>query len=473
MAKVDLVFRQVGERTGAVSLELAIRHLRPDRVHILDDVRPFSECVNRMLRIDHDCDYVVYVDADCLILEDMRGFVDRCRDPYVDCYVSDRFRGRIHCGVHITRIDLVRRMAAVTVPEDDLEYVLRPESRLRALAMKPAGMHKQFRNFDILHDHFQYYRHVFGKYALRELRSRTATQLPRLNMAMQRWPHPNDEHDDFAVARHAIDYARRQCPKNRADEVERFIERLPDHAERELARLGIAEKGPLTMDRLEEWLQRHHDRPLFGARADKPKVFGVGLNRTGAQSLTRALQILGFDPLHQPLGAEAFAEIAGGRRDLSLLQHYDGIADVAMAPYYARLDALYPGSKFILTVRDKDSWLRSCQFLWSAMPIEDGDRHRQEVRRFFRNSVYGCQEFVAERFARVYDQHLRGVLEHFRDRPDQLLVLDLTTGDGFDRLAPFLDRPLPSTPFPHIGSALSRRVALCNDEPEVRSTIAA
>jgi hypothetical protein len=91
MAKIDLVFRQIDERTREVSLALAMEHIRPDAVHILDDVRPFSECVTQMLRIDHDCDYVVYLDADCLILDDMRPFLDSCDSAYVDSYVSDRF----------------------------------------------------------------------------------------------------------------------------------------------------------------------------------------------------------------------------------------------------------------------------------------------------------------------------------------------------------------------------------------------
>lgn len=186
MTKIDLVFRKIDERTAEASLELAKRHIRPDNVYIIDDVRPFTKCVEEMLKIDHDCDYVVYLDADCLIFEDMRGFIEQCDAAYVDSYVSDRFRGRIHCGVHITRVDLVRAMARVTPPEDDLKYVLRPESRLRNLAMKPLRMSKQIRNFDILHDYFQFNRHIFMKYALRELRSRTHVQLHRLRSAMSR-----------------------------------------------------------------------------------------------------------------------------------------------------------------------------------------------------------------------------------------------------------------------------------------------
>lgn len=464
MAKVDLVFRQIGERTSEVALDLAIRHLQPENVHIMDDIRPFSDCVNKMLRIRHESDYVVYVDADCLILEDMRGFIDRCKTAYVDSYVSDRFRGRLHCGVHITRTDLVRHMAEVEIPEDDLAYVLRPESRLRGIAMKAALMNKQFRNFDILHDHFQYYRHIFAKYALRELRSR-AVELPRLNMAMQRWPQPNNEEDDFLVARHAIEYARKICPKERRpEEVDRFIQDLPDHAEREMARLGIAEKGEFTVDQLDEWLERNSEHQIFGVRALKPKVFGLGLSRTGTRSLTSSLQMLGFDPVHYPYDPDTYNEIANGQYDLTILKHHDGITDITVSSYYAQLDKLYPGSKFILTVRDKASWLRSCENHWANAPafMETDDpelEHRLSVRRFFRAATYGCYDFVPERFSWVYDQHVKNVMDYFKDQPEKLLVLDVCAGEGFEQLAPFLDRPMPCTPFPHNGSAISKRVS--------------
>jgi hypothetical protein len=333
-------------------------------------------------------------------------------------------------------------------------------------------MSKRFHNFDILHDHFQFYHHIFVKYALRELRSRSA-ELPRLNMAMQRWPHPNDEPDDFTIARHAIDYARRLCPAgSSAEAVDRFIQELPDHAGRQMAELGIAEKGAFTMDQLDAWLARNNERQVFGIQAPKPKVFGVGLSRTGTRSLTNALQILGFNPVHYPLDPDTYHEIANGQYDLTLLKHHDGITDITVAPFFAQLDKMYPDSKFILTVRDKERWLRSCQYHWANAPaFEETDdpeyAHRLAVRRFFRASTYGCYDFVPERFAWVYDQHLKAVTEYFQDKPGRLLVMDITRGDGFDKLAPFMGCPLPCTPFPHNGSAVSRQVA------EARATIAA
>ena len=465
MAKVDLVFRQVTERTREVALELAVQQIRPENVHIIDNVRPFTECVQQMLKIEHDCDYVVYVDADCLILDDLRDFIDHCEAAYVDSYVSDRFRGRVHCGVHITRIDLVRRMARVTVPDGDMKYVLRPESRTRNLAMKPLRMSKQFRNFDILHDHFQYYHHVFIKYAIRQLRSRSIKQGRRLGMAMQQWPDRAEEANDFVIAQDALEYAQAHLAKDApASEVHAFIESLPERAAAEMARLGIEEKGPFRQEHLEEWLSLNEDRFRYGRRGHQPKVFGLGLSRTGTRSLTSALQVLGFDAVHYPIDEDTYNELSHGQYDLTVLKNHDGLTDITVSPYYAQLDASYPGSKFILTVRSKDTWLRSCQNHWFNRPaFKETDSAEEEVhmkvRQLLRAAVYGCYNFVPERFEWVYDQHVKNVLEYFKDRPEDLLVLDVCAGEGFEKLAPFLSRPVPAQPFPHAGAVLSKRLA--------------
>lgn len=464
MTKIDLVFRQVDERTRDVSLELAKRHIRPDTIYIMDDVRPFTQCVQDMLKINHDADYVVYLDADCLILEDIRGFIEECDAAYVDAYVTDRFRGRIHCGMHITRIDLVRAMAATAVPKNDLKFALRPESRLRNLAMKPLRLSKQFRNFDILHDYFQYYRHVFIKYALRELRSRTEVQFRRLSMAMKRWPDRSDGMDDYAIAQAAVAYARDHVSKDAsAAQVHDFIAALPAHAEAELARLGVAEKTDFTLADLDAWLERNDHRHVYGAASERPKVFGLGLSRTGTRSLTGGLQMLGWDCSHYPIDEDTYTELANGQYDLTLLKYHDGLTDITTAPYYQQFDKIYPGSKFILTVRDKESWLRSCRNHWFNRPaFGDAEDPEDEVhflmRQLLRSAVFGCYTFVPERFSWVYDRHIAEVTAYFKDRPEDLLVIDVCSGDGFEKLAPFLGVPVPAEPFPHKGAVLSQRV---------------
>jgi hypothetical protein len=49
----------------------------------------------------------------------------------------------------------------------------------------------------------------------------------------------------------------------------------------------------------------------------------------------------------------------------------------------------------------------------------------------------------------AYRRHNFSVLDFFDDRPDRLLVMDMSRGDGWNKLAPFLNRPTPNTPYPH------------------------
>ncbi len=448
--RVELVFRTVGERTSDLALALAKKHIRPDKVHVIENVAPFREAVAQMLRIQHDCDTVVHMDADCLILEDMRPFLDWNEHPYVDCYVSDRFRGRIHCGVHITRADVVAKMATITPPKDDLAYVLRPESRLRNLALKPLKQPKKFYGFRILHDHYQWFHSIWEKYALRELRSRTTKQSKRLAGAMSGW----DQSPDMRVARDAIAYTREHVPHGASTaEIDAFIGRLPSLARDRTGAMDLPSQGPLREAEIE---------PPPPPRKPTNRVFGLGLSRTGTRSLTAALHVLGFHTVHYPIDEGTLRDLERGDGRFHLLDFYHGLTDITVSPYYAQLDAQYPGSKFILTVRDPEKWLRSAKNHWEGRPAWDDPKKsalHMKIRRLLRASTYGCYDFEPARFRYVYEQHVRNVRAYFADRPDDLLELPLTDGVGWSPLCDFLGVPEPKEPFPHKGGKLSAKLA--------------
>ena len=97
---------------------------------------------------------------------------------------------------------------------------------------------------------------------------------------------------------------------------------------------------------------------------DRPRVFGVGLNKTGTSSLHRALLELGFHSLHwggPEVRRTVEASLAAGEPLLQRLDPiYDAFSDIE--PLYrnvALLDEQYPGSRFILTVRAVDDWIDS------------------------------------------------------------------------------------------------------------------
>lgn len=468
MTRVALVFRTIGERTSELALQLAKENIRPEEVYVLENTRPFTETVRKMLAIDFRAEQIVAVDADSLIVENIRPWLESNREPYVDCYVFDRFRGRIHCGVHISRADVMRAMRDVAPPVDEEAYVLRPESRLRKLALNRLGHTKAFKSFRIFHDHFQYLRDVFAKYALRELRSRTAEQRRKLDSALARW----DRSDvvEMRVAAAAVRWAQRELPEGTSPAVlSRAIARLPEIGAEQIPLLGLEERGPLTREEVQREVAEL-DR-VFPRWDHRFRVFGVGLSRTGTRSLTAALHVLGVDTIHYPIDEDTFRALASGALDFRVLDAFDGITDITVAPYYAELERRYPDAKFILTLRDEDAWLRSCETHWTgrdafAPPDTPASETHMHVRRFLRAAVYGTYDFEPERFRRVYRKHRDDVRRYFADKPGKLLELDVAGGDGWEVLSPFLGRPIPEQPFPHKGGMLSARSAAEIDDPD-------
>ena len=162
------------------------------------------------------------------------------------------------------------------------------------------------------------------------------------------------------------------------------------------------------------------------------KIFGIGLSRTGTTSLTTALEILGFSAIHLPTTMEQ-------------IDACDAATDTPVAATFRLLDTKYPGSRFIYTTRDREPWLKSCEWLW----VRNSDYFKQSV--FLRKVhiwLYGSGQFDRSGFMAAYDRHQNDVLGYFAERPDDLLVLDICGGAGWDKLCFFLNLPVPKVPFP-------------------------
>jgi hypothetical protein len=451
MKKIDLVFRSVGERTSEIALDLAIKNIQPNQIYLIENVKPFSLAVQQMLKIDYDCDFVVFMDADCLIMEDMTLFLQENTAPYIDCYVLDKFRGYVHCGVHMVRIDVVQAMKNVEVPKGDRKYVLRPESRIRDLAMHQLNLAKVFRRFTIFHDFCQFYRDIFTKYALRELRSRTDYHQAKLNVYQEDWDMQAPDDLDFQVAKYAIAYTRENIKWNASpEETAKFIEALPSIASCELNKQNILEKESFTLQEAKQLLNRFPIRNQW--TSNKTKIFGIGLSQTGTQSLVHALTLLGFNVIYSPDDELTLKELIAENYNLSILKDFDGITDITVAPFYAQLDQLFPNSKFILTVRDKESWLSSLAARWSDNCVLDDSLASNETnmqrRRLLRVATYGSYTFDEEGFSSVYDLHYKNVIEYFKSRLDSLLVFNIYAGEGWKKLCSFLNQPILNQPFP-------------------------
>ena len=162
------------------------------------------------------------------------------------------------------------------------------------------------------------------------------------------------------------------------------------------------------------------------------KIFGIGLSRTGTTSLTEALGLLGFSAVHFPISTQE-------------IELHDAAADLPIADAFERLDATFPGSKFIYTVRERTRWIESCRRHWLRKQGKTNDIHRE-----FRRRLYGTIDFDPDLFTQAYDRHENRVLSYFAARPHDLLVVDICGGRaGWEVLCSFLGVPVPNTPFPN------------------------
>lgn len=178
----------------------------------------------------------------------------------------------------------------------------------------------------------------------------------------------------------------------------------------------------------------------MGERVNGTKIFGIGFPRTGTTSLAEALGILGY----RIRGCPSYITDAFLRQDLEFIfdfvDQYDAFQDIVWPIIYKELDKEFGNSKFILTVRDTDKWIRS---------MVNYGAYKNSAR--FGKYVFNAKHPRGneERYIQVYEKHNREVTSYFRERPDDLLLVDWEKTNGWEVLCPFLDREIPRQPFPH------------------------
>ncbi|KKN92429.1 hypothetical protein LCGC14_0209200 [marine sediment metagenome] len=179
------------------------------------------------------------------------------------------------------------------------------------------------------------------------------------------------------------------------------------------------------------------------------KIFGIGLSRTATKGLSTALNSLGIKTIHYPEEYDTLKLLSNGVFKLPILEEYDAITDIQTVPFYPQLDEEYPNSKFIFTVRDIDSWLESTKKHFKGVEREERlvrDIKYSEVY-WMRSAVYGTLVWDRSVFRQRYYTHHTAVMDYFEGR-DNLLVLDICAGDGWNKLCPFLGVDTPNSRFP-------------------------
>jgi hypothetical protein len=180
------------------------------------------------------------------------------------------------------------------------------------------------------------------------------------------------------------------------------------------------------------------------------RVFGIGMHKTATTSLHKAFEILDMDSFHWGRGEAPviWHEMQMMGRSPTMERWY-AFADLPFPLLYRKLDKAYPGSKFVLTVREEGRWLKSVEKLWDIR--SNPTRWVWDVYPFtnkIHTEMYGRRDFHAQTFIERYRRHNAEVIEYFKGRPGDLLIMDMDAGAGWEELCSFLGKPVPTVDYP-------------------------
>jgi hypothetical protein len=177
------------------------------------------------------------------------------------------------------------------------------------------------------------------------------------------------------------------------------------------------------------------------------RIFGIGTHKTMTTSLNVALKILGYESAHWESGSwvrDVLDEMRKSKVSPTLEKFY-AISDLPMNILYKELDHAYPGSKFILTIRDEIDWLRSVRDHFSYRNPHRWEWDKFPISNRIHQEMYGRTDFDAVVFLERYRRHNAEVIKYFKNRPNDLLIM---TQPRWTDLCRFLERPVPAAPYP-------------------------
>lgn len=174
------------------------------------------------------------------------------------------------------------------------------------------------------------------------------------------------------------------------------------------------------------------------------KYFGVGLPRTGTKSLAAVFTMLGLRTQHVVL--EGY-------------DNWDAFCDTPVWADWRVLDETYPGSKFILTIRDPEAWAKSFErnlltdynrLLKVGQREVQHRRHNQDVRAY--GQLFGERPYDRATFKGIFDQHHEAVLSYFesKSRRADLLVIDVANHSALGDMLVFMDKTHSDLHFPRL-----------------------
>ncbi len=200
---------------------------------------------------------------------------------------------------------------------------------------------------------------------------------------------------------------------------------------------------------------------------NQTKYFCIGANKTGTTSLEKAFKDLGFT-----LGNQRKAELLSVdcfEKNYQPLLEYCKTAEVFQdVPFsypntFKHIDKAYPNSKFILTIRDSsEQWYNSLVNFHSKL-FNNGQIPTWEILKNVKyvykgwinnnfKKLYGFTEkddpYDKKTLINSYEKHNLDVVNYFKDRPNDLLIINLSEEDAYLKFCNFIGVEAKENSFP-------------------------
>ena len=262
-------------------------------------------------------------------------------------------------------------------------------------------------------------------------------------------------HNAPAVPSFRIAHARTLLALGRVLDTIAAVERAHDDGHTELPELEVLKARAVSLT------------PLTGVDgiAQVPKVFCIGRNKTGTTSLEAVFALLGFRLGNLFAGQRLIS--AWGRRDFKPITDFcltaSAFQDIpfSLSFTYQALDQAYPSSKFILTVRESpDEWFQSLTRFHTKIVGKGRLPTAADLQEFANGWLWRTQQLILgidaqtlyspEIYKAHYLAHNGQVVDYFRHRPADLLVINLGDKDAMERLCSFLGFSGGGLKIPHL-----------------------
>ena len=198
----------------------------------------------------------------------------------------------------------------------------------------------------------------------------------------------------------------------------------------------------------------------------KNKIFVIGRNKTGTTSIKKAFLDLGFI-IGDQREAEKLQE-SYLRSDFNPIINYCKSAEVfqdypfSYPETFKYVDNAYPNSKFILTIRDTpEQWYNSITKFHSKLFGKGNLPTKEDLMNanyVYKGWIWNNFEFMynplnddiynKEKLIESYLKYNNDVRDYFKDRPNDLMIINLSKKGAYQKFIDFIGVPSSFTDFP-------------------------